>query len=68
MLAARGEAQFFARVRAKFQNPVRQTLRVKQFARLRNAANHFTIRVAGIFLVETADGGGKFFVHAMIPD
>jgi hypothetical protein len=22
------------------------------------------VRVAGIFLVETADGGGEFFVHA----
>jgi hypothetical protein len=56
VLAACGKAKFFAGVRAKFQHPIGQALRVKQFARL----GIFGIRVAGICLVETAQRGLEF--------
>ena len=34
-----------------------EPLRVKQFARMRDAVNDLAIRVAGVFLVETAQRG-----------
>jgi hypothetical protein len=62
MLAARGEAQFFGSIRRKLQNPIRQTLCVKQFSRL----GIFKVRVAGIFCVETKQGGFVFFCVARL--
>ena len=61
MLAARGQSQFLGSVRAKPQNPAGEVLCVKQFARLRNAAGNFPVRVAGIFRVEAVQRGFKYF-------
>ena len=62
VLAAGGKLERFGRSRGELQHPGGQSLRIKQFARLAV----FPIRIAGVFLVEPANGGSKFFVHPAI--
>src|SRR5208282_700777 len=60
VLAARGQTEFLAGVRAKAQDPIRQPPRIKQFARMGGAVSGLNVRVAGIFLIEAAEGGLEF--------
>ena len=57
MLAARGQAKFLGCGRAEPQDPIRQPLGVKQFARVGNAVDGLEVRVVGVFLLEAAQRG-----------
>jgi len=59
MLATGGQAKFLGRIRAKAQNPIRQSPGVKQFARLCETFGGFNIRVARVLVVEAAECGLK---------
>ena len=60
MLAAGRKAQGFRGAGRKAQHPIGQALRVKQFARMRDAIDGLDVWIAGILLVEATEGGGKF--------
>ena len=56
-VASMDEARaFIARVRAEFQDPVRQPLRVNEFARAGDAVNDFQIQIQRIRGVKPAAG------------
>ena len=57
MLAARGQAQCFGSIGAKPQDPVREPLGVKQFARLRDIVGDLAIRVTRVCFIESAQRG-----------
>jgi hypothetical protein len=60
VLAAGGKAERFGGLRGEPEYPAGQPFGIEQLAGLAVLA----IWVAGVFLIETTDGGRKFFVHA----
>src|SRR5208283_5670108 len=72
VLATGGQAQFLGSIRAQLQNPFREPLGIKPFARLGNAVSDLGVGVAPVFLIEAAQGGfeslgiagAKWSVHA----
>jgi ATP-dependent Clp protease ATP-binding subunit ClpX len=59
MLTAGRKTEFFRGVGSKLANPVGESFRIKEFARTGNAIGHLDIRVAGVMLIEQADGSLK---------
>ena len=57
MLAASGQSEFFRGLGIKGQNPRSQPLGINQFARTGNAREDFKIRIPGIGVVESPEGG-----------
>lgn len=57
MLAARRQAKLFGSRGAELQHPIGQPLRVEPLAGVRSASDWLGIWIAGVFLVEAAQGG-----------
>ena len=57
VLAARGETKGLGGPRAEDEDPVRQPLGVDEFAGVSDASHMLEVGIAGILLVEAADGG-----------
>jgi hypothetical protein len=61
VLAVRGQAKVPGSVGAKPQNPFREPLGVKQFARMRDTVNDLAIWVARVCFIEAAQRGLETF-------